>query len=97
MAALWVISEAFRARIDAAIAQMRRIGRGKRAIVSTSAGAVAAIAGHAMNLSAEAMIDLSFRVRNSSVTRLLFDERRISLLTFNELPHIEEARLETFF
>lgn len=87
----------FRARIGAALDEVRAIGRGRRALVSTSAGAVAAITASALGLASEAMIDLSFRVRNSSLTRLLFDEQRTSLLTFNELPHIDEARLVTFF
>lgn len=64
-------------------------GRGQNIVVCTSAGVIGAAVGHIMGLHAEAAIRLSWVLLNASVTSVLFDDRRRSVLCFNSLSHLE--------
>ena len=72
-----------------------RAARGERVAVFTSAGPIAAALQLALGLDDEKAMDLAWRVRNSSVTELLFSGDRLSLATFNELPHLDDPALVT--
>jgi hypothetical protein len=39
----------------------------------------------------EATIELNLRIRNSSVSELAFNPKRHMLVTYNTLPHLDEA------
>ncbi|MFO1455711.1 MAG: histidine phosphatase family protein [Steroidobacteraceae bacterium] len=88
--------QAFRARVGAGLeAAMRQAGRGRRIAVCTSAGVIGAAVGHVLGLDDLQAMSLSWSVHNASLTVLLFDERRASLSSFNGLPHLERAGLES--
>jgi broad specificity phosphatase PhoE len=72
-----------------------RAARGEHVAVFTSAGPVAAALQLSLGLEDEKAMDLAWRVRNSSDTQFLFSGERLSLLAFNELPHLEDAELVT--
>ncbi|MFM7706484.1 MAG: histidine phosphatase family protein [Gammaproteobacteria bacterium] len=68
---------------------MAREGRSRRVYVSTSAGVIGAAVGALLGLAPREAVKLSWSVHNSSLTRIQFDGRRTSLLSFNAAPHLE--------
>ncbi len=81
---------AFRARVGRALPQIAAIGRGKTALVFTSAGAVASAVAEAMGVSEEEkVLALSWSLYNGSVTELDFADGRWGLRSFNGTAHLE--------
>ncbi len=72
-----------------------RAARGEHIAIFTSAGPIAAALQLSLGLDDEKAMDLAWRVRNSSVTGILYSGERLSLSVFNELPHLEDAALVT--
>ena len=70
---------------------MKTHDRGKTVAVFTSGGPIAAITGRVLGLSGSQTMELSWQVMNASVTRFRFGSDRISLMTFNEIGHLEIA------
>jgi broad specificity phosphatase PhoE len=86
----------FRARIARAMARIAAIGRGKTALVFTSAGAVASATGEALGLRDEQrVLDLSWALYNGSITELDFTGERWGLRSFNATGHLGDRRLVT--
>jgi broad specificity phosphatase PhoE len=87
---------AFRARVARAMDRIATLGRGKTALVFTSAGAVASATAESLSLQdEEKVLDLSWSLYNASVTELDFSEDRWGLRTFNATPHLRDRRLVT--
>lgn len=87
---------AFRARVGRAMVRIAAIGRGKTALVVTSAGAVASAVAEVLDVrDDEKVLDLSWAAYNASMTELAFGGGRWGLRTFNATPHLREPRLVT--
>lgn len=87
---------AFRARIGRAMARIATVGRGKTALVFTSAGAVASAVGETLGIVDEQrVLDLSWALYNGSVTELDFTGERWGVRTFNTTAHLADRRLVT--
>ena len=88
----------FRGRVLGAIeAIMSSQGRGKRVAVFTSGGPVGVGVQAATKAPEMTALEVNWRVRNSSLTTLLFSGARLSLDAFNELSHLSERpELVTF-
>ena len=88
---------AFRARVESGLDRMvDGGGKGQKIAAFTSGGATAAAVGTVLGIDDEKVLELSWRVRNGSVTEMLFSNRRLSLNTFNTTPHLREKRLLTY-
>jgi broad specificity phosphatase PhoE len=86
--------QSFRSRVGVALeAVMHGGGRGRRIAVCTSAGVIGAAVGHVLGLDDLQSMTLSWSIHNASLTVLLFDGRRVSLSSFNGLPHLEQPGL----
>jgi broad specificity phosphatase PhoE len=86
----------FRARVGRAMARIGAVGRGKTALVFTSAGAVASAVADALALRDEQrVLDLSWALYNGSVTELDFTESRWGLRSFNSTAHLGDKHLVT--
>lgn len=86
--------QAFRSRVGRALESVVQAGgRGRRLAICTSAGVIGAAVGHVLGLDDQQAMTLSWSVHNASLTVLLFDERRVSLSSFNALPHLEQPGL----
>ena len=80
----------FRSRVGRALPQIASIGRGKTALVFTSAGAVASAVADAMGVTEEEkVLALSWSLYNGSVTELDFADGRWGLRSFNGTAHLE--------
>ncbi len=87
---------AFRARVGRAMSKIASLGRGKTALVFTSAGTVASATAEALGVRDEPrVLDLSWSLYNASVTELDFTGERWGLRTFNGTPHLVDKRLVT--
>ena len=87
---------AFRARVARALDRIATLGRGKTALVVTSAGPVAAAVATVLGVDdEEKVLDLSWSAYNASVTELDFTGERWGLRTFNATPHLLDRRLIT--
>jgi broad specificity phosphatase PhoE len=80
----------FRARVVEAVQRITlNAGAGTSSIVFTSAGVIAAICQHIMELTDLKTAELSYMLMNSSVTRLLYQPDRISISVLNSVAHLE--------
>lgn len=87
---------AFRETVGTALARMTDgLPRGEQAIAFTSAGTTAAAIAAVLNLDDERAVDLMFTVRNASVSAIRVSRDRLSLASFNELPHLDDEAMHT--
>ncbi|MGY8904329.1 MAG: histidine phosphatase family protein [Burkholderiales bacterium] len=59
-------------------------------LLASSGGPIACAVAQVLGCGPEATIELNFRLRNSAVTELVFNPKRLHLLTFNTLPHLQD-------
>ena len=79
----------FCVRVQSAIADIQNDSdRGASVVVVTSGGVIANVARLALDLPPAATYQLFEVMMNGSVTRLLYDQRRISLSSFNECSYL---------
>jgi broad specificity phosphatase PhoE len=79
---------------------LRRIisqaGSGSRIAVFTSGGVIGLAVQTVLGAPEQMALDINWRVRNSSLTDLIFNRERLSLDSFNSTPHLNEPSLRTF-
>ena len=78
----------FLAGVTAALDEIRNEHFGKNVLIASSGGPISTAIGHILGASHEGTIDLNLRIRNSSVSEVVFTPRRHSLVTYNTLPHL---------
>lgn len=64
-------------------------GRGKNIVIFTSGGAIAAALAHVLGLPGERALNLNWQLVNTSISRFMYDEERITLSGFNGITHLE--------
>ena len=77
--------------VTSALDHVRRQYDGPVLLVS-SGGPISTAVGQILGAPAEATIDLNMRIRNSAVTEFAYTPKRHMLLTYNTLPHLDDAR-----
>ena len=80
---------AFVAGIEAALAHLRDQHANGTALVVSSGGPISMAVGHVLGLQPEAVIELNLHLRNSAVCELRMTPKRLHLMTFNTLPHLD--------
>jgi broad specificity phosphatase PhoE len=60
-------------------------------LISSSGGPLSSAVAQVLGLSHEAGIELNMRMRNTAVSELIVTPKRSVLLTFNTLPHLDDA------
>ena len=86
----------FRARVLGAMRRLQEGPSNRNVVLFTSGGPIGvlvqtAIAGHDRSF-----LEVNWRVRNCSISEFTFSRERLSLDSFNTLPHLERAELRTF-
>ena len=61
-------------------------------LLVSSGGPISTAVGHLLGTTPETTIELNLRIRNSSVTEFAVNPKRHTLLTYNTLPHLDDAR-----
>ena len=82
--------DTFRHGVVSALDHIRTQHSGNVLIVS-SGGPISTAVGHVLGTTPETTIELNLRIRNSAVTEFAFTPKRHMLLTFNTLPHLDDA------
>ena len=62
---------------------------GSTTAIFTSGGTIATLVGHVLGLSADRVYEFYEPVFNCSITRLIFNSRKCSLSTFNDVSHLQ--------
>ena len=78
----------FVAGIHDALARVRAEPEGDVLVVS-SGGPISTVVAQVLGAPAETSIELNLRIRNSAVSEFAFNPKRLSLVTFNTLPHLD--------
>jgi broad specificity phosphatase PhoE len=79
-------------RVAGSLREIReRHGRGKTIAVFTSGGAIAATLSHVLGIPGEHAMRLNWQVVNTSISRFMYNEERITLAGFNAISHLELA------
>ncbi len=60
-------------------------------LLVSSGGPIATAVGQVLGCAPETTIELNMRIRNSAVTEFAFNPKRHMLLTYNTLPHLDDA------
>jgi len=60
-------------------------------LVISSGGPISSAIGHVLGAPTESIVELNLRIRNSSVSELIFSPKRYSLLSYNTLPHLDST------
>lgn len=58
-------------------------------LLVSSGGPIACALAQVLGCGADTTIELNFRLRNSAISELAFNPKRLSLQTFNTLPHLD--------
>jgi broad specificity phosphatase PhoE len=81
----------FRTRVRHGLERITdRPGRGRRVAAFTSGGFIGTAVGLALGVSDRTCLELNWRLRNGSLTNLLFSPGRLTLDDFNTLPHLSD-------
>lgn len=84
--------EAFSNRVERCLqAIVTKSAKGQRVLAFTSGGTIGASIRHILGLDPERSLHLAQVIRNTSLTEVLFSGPRLTLATFNALPHLEPA------
>lgn len=86
----------FKARFKEAFYHtLDRCESGSTVAIFTSGGPVGAAVGEALSLDDEKTIQLGWQVKNASFSEFLYSRGRLSLVSFNETPHLSSDVLQT--
>lgn len=85
----------FQQRVHQAIDEiMARHSGGDRVLISTSGGVIAMTLQRVLQFPDQTVISTNWVVRNSSVSRVKYEQGRVSLTQFNSLSHLERSGLQ---
>lgn len=82
----------FAAGVAGALDHVRGKHHGQNVLLVSSGGPISTAVGQVLGTSAEATIELNLRIRNSSVTEFAFTPKRHMLLSYNNVPHLDDPR-----
>ncbi len=89
---------AFRDRVRRALDRMTgEPGRSRRVVAVTSGGVIGTAAALVLGAPDRTALELCWRLRNASLTRLLFSPGRVTLDEFNAVPHLPDRGLWTYW
>ncbi len=86
----------FNARVARALSGILGGPANRRVAVFTSGGVIGTAAQIVLNAPQSTAIELNWRIRNTSLTEFLFTPGRVSLDSFNTLPHLGDPGQWTF-
>jgi broad specificity phosphatase PhoE len=86
----------FRQRVSGALERIMSGPPGRRVAVFTSGGPIGFAVHCALRAPARSFLDVNWRIRNCSVTEFVFDRDRLTLDSFNCIPHLDDPSLRTY-
>lgn len=85
--------EVFRAGVQATLDQVRAQHADETCLIVSSGGPISTAIGVVLGLQAEAIVELNLHLRNSALCELRVTPKKLNLVTFNTLPHLDEPAL----
>jgi broad specificity phosphatase PhoE len=86
----------FSSRVERGLKQIIQGGSRRRVAVFTSGGPIGVAVQIATDAAEKSVLELNWRVRNCSITELIFNRDKLSLDWFNSIPHLDETHLRTY-
>jgi broad specificity phosphatase PhoE len=87
----------FQSRVRGAIKRITSAeGGGRRVAVFTSGGVIGLAVQDVLNAPERSALEINWRVRNCSLTEFIFSRGRMSLDSFNAIPHLEDPAMRTY-
>jgi broad specificity phosphatase PhoE len=86
----------FRERVLRGLRSIQQGPANRRVVLFTSGGPIGVLVQTALNAPDRAFLEVNWRVRNCSVSEFVFSADRLSLDSFNTIPHLTDDRLRTF-
>jgi broad specificity phosphatase PhoE len=86
----------FRARVLRVLRRLQEGPSGRNVVLFTSGGPISVLVQEAIAGPERCFLEVNWRVKNCSLTEFTFSRERISLDSFNALPHLERAEMRTF-
>jgi broad specificity phosphatase PhoE len=83
--------DGFVAGVTSALDHVRAQHHSKNVLIVSSGGPISTAVGQVLGTQPETTIELNLRIRNSSVTEFAFTPKRHMLVTYNTLPHLDDA------
>jgi broad specificity phosphatase PhoE len=88
---------AFRNRVQRGLDHIRsRPGTGRRIAAFTSGGFIGTAVHLALGSHAASALEVNWRVRNCALTEFIFSRDRLTLDSFNTVPHLEDSAVWTY-
>ncbi len=87
---------AFRKRVLRALRRLQDGPSNRNVALFTSGGPISVLVQAAIDAAERSFLEVNWRVKNCSLTEFTFSRERLSLDSFNSLPHLERAELRTF-
>lgn len=81
----------FCSRVATALENIQSGSSRRRVLVVSSGGAMSAALQHILDLPAASMVQLNLQTCNTGMHRCIFNERAISLSSFNNTPHLDTS------
>ena len=89
----WV---AFRDRVRRGFRKITASAGNRRVALFTSGGVIGVMVQSTLDAPDMSAVQLNWRVRNGSLTEFVFSENRLSLDSFNAIPHLVDSALHSF-
>jgi broad specificity phosphatase PhoE len=86
----------FRERVLRGLRRSQEGPSNRNVVVFTSGGPISVLVQEAISGHERCFLEVNWRVKNCSITEFTFSRDRLSLDSFNSLPHLERAELRTF-
>jgi broad specificity phosphatase PhoE len=87
----------FKARVRGAFKKILSAeGSGRTVAVFTSGGVIGVAVQTALNAPDAQALEINWRIRNASLTEFVFGKGRLSLDSFNTIPHLQDSSLHSF-
>ena len=86
----------FRARVLRGLRRIQEGASNRSVVLFTSGGPISVLVQAAIRAEGRSFLEVNWRVRNCSISEFTFSKDRLSIDSFNALPHLERAELRTF-
>jgi broad specificity phosphatase PhoE len=86
----------FRSRVLGALRRMQDGPSNRNVALFTSGGPISVLVQAAIGAAERSFLEVNWRVKNCSLTEFTFSRDRLSLDSFNAVPHLERPELRTF-
>ena len=85
--------EGFVEGVSSALDHVRHNHYGQNVLMVSSGGPISTAVGHVLGTAPETTIELNLRIRNTSVTEFAFNPKRVMLVMYNAIPHLDAPEL----